>query len=106
MFELSAFGDAGYDVISPHSLMNYGAVAWVLGNVLIVGTVGVIALRDRRYLLIACALAAMLGNPRLTLYNVGYLYVPARVPAAEVESGSVRRASSRLGTSSHNSMSR
>ena len=78
-FDLSAFGEAGYDATTPWSLMNYGPVAWLVGTGLIIGAVSVIALRDRRYVLLACAVAAMLGNPRLNLYNIGYLLVPARM---------------------------
>ena len=84
-FDLSAFGEAGYDATTPYSLMNFGLVPWLIGTALVVGAVGVVALRDRRYGLLACAVAAMLGNPRLNLYNVGYLFVPARIHVADVE---------------------
>lgn len=77
-FDVSAFGQAGYDVTTPYSLMVFGPVAWAVGVGTLVGAVVVAAIRDRRYVLLASAVAAMLFNPRLNLYNLGYLIVPAR----------------------------
>ena len=94
LFDMSAFGESGYGGVTPWSLMNYGLMPWLLGNGLIIATIGIIGLRDRRFVLLACAVAAMLGNPRLNLYSVGYLLVPARIASRPGNDGGPMQVSS------------
>lgn len=79
LFDLSKFG-APLHAVDPdiYSLSALGVLPWLASNAVILGGLALLALRDHRFVLLAAAVAAMLGNPRMTMYAVGYLVIPSR----------------------------
>jgi hypothetical protein len=79
LFDLSVYGQIGTLLMTtPYSLLQFGPLVWIVGNALALGAIGILAVRRRRFALVASAAAAMLANPRMSLYAVGFFLIPAR----------------------------
>jgi hypothetical protein len=63
--------------MTPYSLWGAGPVVGAITTTTLVVGCAYVVWRDRSLASVAAAVIAMLGNPRVNLYNIGYLLVPA-----------------------------
>jgi hypothetical protein len=84
LFDLSAV-NVGTGM-TPYSLWGAGPIVGAVTTTALVLGCAYFVWRDRSLASVASAVVAMLGNPRVNLYNIGYLLVPAHTARLRADS--------------------